>query len=104
MGIFTKIFGTHSDREIKRLGALIAQIEDLGSKYSALSEAELTNTTSILRARIENGETADDILPDAFAAVREAAYRVLGMRHYTVQLIGGVVLHQGRRAEMKTGE
>lgn len=104
MGIISKIFGTHSEREIKRLEQTINSIEALELKYSSMSEIELKGTTESLKKRISSGESADDILPDAFAAVRESAYRVLGMKHYRVQLIGGIVLHQGRIAEMKTGE
>ncbi len=104
MGIISKIFGTHSEREIKRLEQTINSIEALELKYSSMSERELKGTTESLKKRISSGESADDILPDAFAAVRESAYRVLGMKHYRVQLIGGIVLHQGRIAEMKTGE
>lgn len=104
MSIISKIFGTHSEREIKRIEPLVNEIEKLDEKYSAMNESDLKSTTDLLKQRIAHGETADDILPDAFAAVREAAFRVLGMKHYKVQLIGGVVLHQGRIAEMKTGE
>ncbi len=104
MGILSRIFGTHSEREIKRILPIVDRVEALSADYAAMSEHELQSTTERLRARLEAGETLDDLLPDAFAAVREAAGRVLGMRHYRVQLIGGVVLHQGRIAEMRTGE
>ncbi len=104
MGLISKIFGTHSDREIKRIEPIVQAVEALEEKYRAMPEAQLRNVTADLRQRLAAGETEDDILPDAFAAVREAADRVLGMRHYRVQLIGGIVLHQGRIAEMKTGE
>lgn len=104
MSLITKIFGTHSEREVKKLGSVVAKIDALSEKYKNMSEAQLRGTTELLKNRLAEGETLDDILPDAFAAVREASWRVLGKRHYTVQLIGGIVLHQGRIAEMKTGE
>ena len=104
MGLFTKIFGTYSDHELKKIYPIADQIEALEEEYKALTDAQLQAKTAEFKARLENGETTDDILPEAFAAVREAADRVLGMRPYRVQLIGGIVLHQGRIAEMKTGE
>lgn len=104
MNLFTKIFGTHSTREIKRIMPIVDTIESLDEKYSRMTEDELIGTTESLKNRLASGETLDDILPDAFAAVREASKRVLGMRPYKVQLIGGIILHQGRIAEMKTGE
>ncbi len=104
MSIITKLFGTRSEREVKKLEKIVDQIEALSDKYKAMSEAELQNTTVVLRERLANGETLDDLLPDAYAAVREASWRVLEKRHYRVQLIGGIILHQGRIAEMKTGE
>ena len=104
MNIIEKIFGTHSDNEIKIIEPIIKKIEALESKYQAMPEEELKNTTIMLKERLAKGETLDSILPEAFAAVREASARVLEMKHYRVQLIGGVVLHQGRIAEMKTGE
>ena len=104
MGLFTKLFGTRSQREIKNLQPTLNKILELEPQYKALSEAELKGKTAQFRQRLENGESLDDILPEAFATVREAADRVLGMRPYPVQLIGGIVLHQGRIAEMKTGE
>ena len=104
MSLITKLFGTHSEREIKRLMPQVQKVLDLEAEYHALSDEELKSKTPALKARLANGETLDDILPEAFAAVREAADRVLGMRPYPVQVIGGVVLHQGRIAEMKTGE
>ncbi len=104
MGLFAKIFGTYSDRQIKKVMSLVQSCEALADQYAALSETELKNTTNLLRQRLDRGASLDDILPDAFAAVREASSRVLGMVHYPVQLIGGVILHQGRIAEMKTGE
>jgi len=104
MSLFSKIFGTHSDHEIKRLNSKIKEIEALKDKYAQMDESELKAQTEILKRRLANGETTDDILAPAFATVREAAKRVMGTPHYTVQLIGGIVLHQGRIAEMKTGE
>ena len=104
MGLITKLFGTRSEREVKKIEPIIAKIEALAPQYQAMSDTELKAVTPQLKQRLADGQTLDDILPDAFAAVREAADRVLGMRPYRVQLIGGVVLHQGRIAEMKTGE
>jgi len=104
MGLFAKIFGTYSQRQIKRLNKTVDKIESLSEKYSAMEDTELRGMTDIFKGRLAEGETLDDILPDAFAAVREAAARVLGKRPFRVQLIGGIVLHQGRIAEMKTGE
>ncbi|MCC8123557.1 MAG: preprotein translocase subunit SecA [Oscillospiraceae bacterium] len=99
-----QIFGTNSTREVKAIMPLVNKIEALEEPYKALSDKELQAKTPELRARLQNGETLDDILPEAFAAAREGAWRVLGMRPYRVQLIGGIILHQGRIAEMKTGE
>jgi len=104
MGLFSKLFGTHSEREVKTLNPVIDKIEALGEKYHAMSDKELQAQTGLLKERLAHGETLDDILPEAFATCREAADRVLGMRPYRVQLIGGMILHQGRIAEMKTGE
>ena len=104
MGLFTKLFGTRSQREIKKIQPIVDQILALEEEYKALSEGELKGKTALFRERLAQGETLDDLLPEAFAAIREAADRVLGMRPYPVQLIGGIVLHQGRIAEMKTGE
>ncbi len=104
MSIFTKLFGTHSEREVKAITPLVDKIEALEEEYKALSDGQLQAKTPELKARLANGETLDDILPEAFATCREAARRVLGMRPYRVQLIGGIILHQGRIAEMKTGE
>ncbi|MDI9470104.1 MAG: preprotein translocase subunit SecA [Bacillota bacterium] len=104
MGLFKKLFGTYSDRELKRLRPLVDQVFALESQYRALSESDLRGKTAEFRARLEQGESMDDLLPEAFATVIEAADRVLGMRHYRCQVIGGIVLHQGRIAEMKTGE
>ena len=104
MGLFDKLFGTRSQREIKKLQPTLDKILALEEEYKALSEEALKAKTPEFKERLENGETLDDILPEAFAAIREAAWRVLGMRPYPVQLLGGIVLHQGRIAEMKTGE
>ena len=104
MGLFSKIMGTHSQRELKRIYPLVDKIEALGPEMEKLSDDELRNKTTAFKERVEQGETLDDLLVEAFAVVREAAYRVLGMRHYRVQLIGGIILHQGRISEMKTGE
>ena len=104
MGLFTKLFGTPSQREVKKIQPIVDRILALEEEYKALSEDALKAKTPEFRQRLANGETMDDILPEAFAAVREAADRVLGMRPYPVQLIGGIILHQGRIAEMKTGE
>ena len=99
-----KIFGTHSERELKRIYPIVDRIEALEPKVAAMTDEELRGQTALFRERLADGATLDDILPEAFAVVREAAWRVLGMKHFRVQLIGGVVLHQGRIAEMKTGE
>ena len=104
MGIFSKIMGTHSERELKRVYPIVDKIEAMGPAMEKLSDEELRDKTKEYKKRLEEGETLDDLLPEAFATVREAARRVLGMEHYRVQLMGGVVLHQGRIAEMKTGE
>ena len=104
MNIIEKIFGTHSDAAIRRIRSTVDAIEALAPKYIEMSDGELRAMTDVLKERLANGESTDDILPDAFAVVREAGERVLGTRHYRVQLIGGIVLHQGRIAEMKTGE
>jgi len=104
MGLLTKLFGTPSQREIKRIQPLVDKILSLEDTYKALSEEDLKGKTALFRQRLAQGETLDDILVEAFAAIREAADRVLGMRPYPVQLIGGIILHQGRIAEMKTGE
>ena len=104
MGLITKLFGTRSEREIRKIRPTVDKILALEEEYKALSEEELKGRTALFKERLEKGETLDDLLPEAFAAVREAADRVLGMRPYPVQLIGGIVLHQGRIAEMKTGE
>ena len=104
MKLTEKIFGTYSQRQIKKIEPIAAAIEELAPLYAAKTDEELRNTTADLRARLAAGETLDDLLPDAFAAVREADHRVLGKRPFHVQLLGGILLHQGRIAEMKTGE
>ena len=104
MGLIKKLFGTTSEREVKKLRPLVDRIEALEKDMKALSDEALRAKTEEFKARLAKGETLDDLLPEAFAAVREAAFRVLGMRPYRVQLIGGIILHQGRIAEMKTGE
>ena len=104
MGIFSKIMGTHSERELKRVYPIVDKIEAMGPATEKLSDEELRAKTDEFKKRLAEGETLDDLLVEAYAVVREAATRVLGMRHYRVQLIGGVILHQGRIAEMKTGE
>ncbi len=104
MGLISKIFGTHSQREIKRIQPTVDKIIALEDEYRALSDEDLRAKTNILKERLAGGETLDDILVEAFAAIREASDRVIGLRPYPVQLIGGIVLHQGRIAEMKTGE
>ena len=104
MGLITKLFGTYSERELKSIYPIVDKIEAMADEYRALTDEELRAKTPEFKARLANGEALDDILPEAFAAVREAAGRVLGLYPYRVQLIGGIVLHQGRIAEMKTGE
>ena len=104
MGFIKKIFGTRSQREIKKIQPLVDKILSMESEYAALSEEALKGKTAEFKSRLAQGETLDDLLPEAFAAIREAAWRVLGMKPYPVQLIGGIILHQGRIAEMKTGE
>lgn len=104
MSVIEKIFGTHSSRELKMVKPIVDKIEALRPEMQAMTDEELRNKTKEYKERLAAGETLDDLLPEAFATVREAAKRVLGMEHYRVQLIGGVVLHQGRISEMKTGE
>ena len=93
MALFKKLFGTYSEKQLKKIEPIAAKIEALSDKYSAMDDATLKGQTEILKGRLANGETLDDILPEAFATVREASWRVLGKRHYHVQLIGGIVLH-----------
>ena len=104
MSVIEKIFGTHSDRELKRIEPIVKKIEDLRPTMQALTDEELRNKTKEYKKRLEDGETLEDLLPEAYATVREAAKRALNMEHYKVQLIGGIILHQGRIAEMRTGE
>ncbi len=104
MGLFDKLFGTYSERELKKIDKTVCAIEDLADKYAAMTDEELSGMTEVFKKRLADGETLDDILPDAFAAIREADDRVLGKRPFRVQLMGGIILHQGRIAEMKTGE
>ena len=104
MNVIEKVFGTHSERELKRIRPIVDKIESLRPEMQALTDEELRGKTREYKNRLQEGETLDDLLPEAFATVREAAKRVLGMEHYRVQLIGGIILHQGRIAEMKTGE
>ncbi|MBR5218437.1 MAG: preprotein translocase subunit SecA [Clostridia bacterium] len=104
MGIFSSLFGDYSEREVKRVRKVLAKVDALEEEYKLLSDADLKAKTPEFKERLQKGETLDDILPEAFATVREAAGRVLGMRHFPEQIIGGVILHQGRIAEMKTGE
>ncbi len=104
MRLLQKIFGTHSENELKRIYPIVDEIEALGPQMEQLSDEELKNKTQEFKSRLKDTETLDDILPEAFAVVREAAGRTLGMKHYRVQLIGGIILHQGRISEMKTGE
>ncbi len=104
MGLFSKIFGDYSTKEVKKIEPLKQKVLSLEAEYAALSEDELKGKTNEFKQRLNNGETLDDILPEAFATVREASWRVLGMKHFPVQIIGGIILHQGRIAEMKTGE
>ena len=104
MGLFSYLFASDNKRSLIKIEKIVKLIEDKAETYSKFTDEELQAQTPILKDRLKNGETMEDILPDAFAIVREAATRVLGMRHFHVQLIGGVVLHQGRIAEMRTGE
>ena len=102
--ILTKLFGNYSKRELKRIQPLCDEVLALEEKYKKMTDEELQSQTPALKQRLEEGETLDDILPDAFAVCREATDRVLGTPHFPVQILGGIVLHQGRIAEMKTGE
>ncbi len=104
MGLFDKVFGTYSQRELKRVRPIADKVLALDEEMSALSDSELKNKTNEFKERLKGGETLDDLLPEAFAVMREASWRVLGMKHFPVQVIGGIILHQGRIAEMKTGE
>ena len=104
MGVLRKIFKTYSEKEVKRVMPIVQKINDLEPEMAKLSDKELTEKTAYFKKQLEEGKTLDDILPEAFAVVREASKRVLGLRHFDVQLIGGIILHQGRISEMKTGE
>ena len=103
-GVFKKIFGSKNDRELKRMGKLVAQVNQLEDEFKGLDDEALRGKSAAFKARLSQGESLDALLPEAFAAVREASRRVMGMRHFDVQLIGGITLHEGRIAEMKTGE
>ena len=104
MSLLNVLFGNYSQKEVKRIMPLQQRVLDLEEEYRALSDSELRNKTAEFKERLSAGQSLDDILPEAFAACREASDRVLGMRHFPVQIIGGIILHQGRIAEMKTGE
>ena len=104
MSLVSKIFGTHSERELKRIEPIVNKIESLRPEMQSLTDEELRGKTEEFKKRLQNGETQDDLLPEAYAVVREGAKRSLNMEHYRVQLIGGIILHQGRVAEMRTGE
>ena len=104
MSLFTKMFGTHSQHELKRIAPIVEKIESLRPEMQKLSDEELRAKTPYFKERLSKGETLDDILPEAYAVVREAGKRALDMEHFKVQLIGGIILHQGRIAEMRTGE
>ena len=104
MGLFDKVFGSHSDKELKRISKTVDKIEALDESMQKLSDEELRHKTVEFKERLANGETLDDLLPEAYAVVREASSRAIGLKHYRVQLIGGIILHQGRIAEMRTGE
>ena len=104
MSVLNKIFKSYSDKEVKRVRPIVAKINALEPEVQKLTDSELVAKTDYFKQQLKDGKTLDDILPEAFAVVREASKRVLGMRHFDVQLIGGIILHQGRIAEMKTGE
>ena len=104
MGLFDKLFGTYSERELKKIEPIKNKVLELEAKYQPMTEAELRSQTQVLKDRLANGETLDDITADALAVCREAAYRVLNKKAFPVQIIGAIVLHQGRISEMKTGE
>ena len=104
MSLIGKIFGSHSDKELKRISGIVNKIESFDEPMQKLSDEELRNKTAEFKERLSNGETLDDLLPEAYAVVREASARTIGLKHYRVQLIGGIILHQGRIAEMRTGE
>ena len=104
MSLVEKLFGSFSDRELKKVNPIVKQVLALEPKYAALSDAELQAQTPAFKQQLADGKTLDDILPDAFAVCREAAWRVLGMKHFPVQITGGIALHRGDIAEMQTGE
>ena len=104
MGLLKKLFGDYSTKEVKRVNPTMNKVLALEEEYSKLTDSQLKAKTDEFKSRLQNGETLDDILPEAFATCREASWRVLGMKHFPVQIIGGIILHQGRIAEMKTGE
>ena len=104
MGLISKVIGTHSEREVKRVIPIVNKIEAMEPEFEKLSDEELRAKTDEFKKRLSEGETLDDILPEAYAVVREASKRTIGLRHFRVQLIGGVILHQGRITEMRTGE
>ncbi|MBO5909514.1 MAG: preprotein translocase subunit SecA, partial [Clostridia bacterium] len=104
MGLIEKLFGNYSEKEIKRILPLQKQVLDLEEKYCDMSDDELQGMTEKLKAQLREGKLLDDILPDAFAVCREASWRVLSMKHFPVQILGGIILHQGRISEMRTGE
>ena len=104
MGLLKNIFGTYSEKEVKRVMPIVDKINSLEPEMEKLTDKELAGKTDYFKEKLKEGKTLDDILPEAFATVREASKRVLGMRHFDVQLIGGIILHQGRISEMKTGE
>ena len=104
MGLFDKIFGNYSEKQVKKVMPIVEKINGLETEIEKLTDKELTAKTAYFKEELAKGKTLDDILPEAFAVVREASKRVLGMRHFDVQLIGGIVLHQGRISEMRTGE
>ncbi|MBE6042429.1 MAG: preprotein translocase subunit SecA, partial [Clostridiales bacterium] len=104
MGFMEKLFGTHSQRELKKIEPIVNKVMGYEDEYSKLTDEQLRGKTAEFKQRLAGGETLDDILPEAFATVREAAWRVIGLKPYRVQVIGGIILHQGRIAEMRTGE
>ena len=104
MGLFSYLFASDNTRNVKKLKVIADKVIALDEKYASYTDEELRNSTKVLKERLNNGETLNDILPDAFATVREASFRVLRMKHYYVQILGGIAIHQGRIAELKTGE
>ena len=104
MGLFSKLFGNYSQKEVKRVEPIKDKVLALEAEYAAMTDEQLKAKTPEFKQRLANGETLEDILPEAFATCREASWRVLGMKHFPVQVVGGIILHQGRVAEMKTGE